>query len=286
MMKLSDITYWKRFEKNLHVFDEIFLKNQKSFRLDENTQTLVSKKITQEGYFQLPVQNWEIDFQVLANLIGKLKKEKIPTTFAFVYDEYWLIFWKLSQISQHLFGDHALRLPDFWAWHVDPQNRDEGWTPHRDKDYQTLNVDGSPKSITFWIPLTNAFPGNGCMYIVPANFDKNYGTPDDKKWDFDLSSIRALPAEAGSIFCWNQAVLHWGSKCSPFETEPRVSIAMEFQSSRIGPLNQPVMPVNEIPSFEIRLKLIAKQILQYQHMYPLETEIRNIAESIIGTSDR
>jgi hypothetical protein len=280
-MKLDSIQYWRDFAPNLHVLDENYLQGQKVFRLDDATKEQVSHKIKLEGYFQSPKQQWEIDFQLLVNLIGRLKASKIPTPFAFIFDEYWLIFWKLSQIAQHVLGDSSLRLPDFWAWHVDPQNSESGWTPHRDKDYRTLNTDGSPKSITFWIPLSDALPSNGCMYIVPANFDKNYGTSDDKKWDFDLSSIRALPAEAGSIFCWNQAVLHWGSKCSPFETEPRVSIAMEFQSSRIAPLNQPVMPVNEIPSFEIRLKLIAKQILQYQHMYPLENEIRDLAESII-----
>jgi hypothetical protein len=284
-MKIDNIQNWRDFAPNLHVFDENFLQGQKVFRLDDATKEQVSQKIKLEGYFQLPKQQWEIDFKLLVDLIFRLKIQKIPTPFAFIFDEYWLIFWKLSQIAQHILGDSSLRLPDFWAWHVDPQNSESGWTPHRDKDYKTLNKDGSPKSITFWIPLSDALPSNGCMYIVPANFDKNYGTPDDKTWNFDLASIRSLPAEAGSIFCWNQAVLHWGSKCSPFETKPRVSIAMEFQCSSMDPMNQPVMQVNEIPSFDMRLKLIAKQILQYQHMYPLSDDMKKVANEILESEN-
>jgi hypothetical protein len=37
-----------------------------------------------------------------------------------------------------------------------------------------------------------------------------------------------------------------------------------------------------VPDFPMRLKLIAKQILQYQHMYPLSDEVRGIAEGIVA----
>ena len=43
-----------------------------------------------------------------------------------------------------------------------------------DKGRRALFEDGSPKSLTTWIPLSNATALNGCMYIVPALHDPTF----------------------------------------------------------------------------------------------------------------
>ena len=49
----------------------------------------------------------------------------------------------------------------------------------------------------------------------------------------------------------------------------------------MAPFNQPLMAPDKVPNLAFRLRLVAKQILQYQHMYALAPEIREIAEGIL-----
>lgn len=274
-------SYWREKFPLLHIEDLTFLTSHQDFDVSNDIADSLSKLMHDDGYFQINPPNWNLNINNMAIATSKFAETNLPIPLVFIFDEFWIIFKKLHNIANAILGEGYLRLPDFWAWHVDPQKKQSGWTPHRDKGYQSLNADGTPKSITFWIPLSSSTPLNGCMYIVPANKDRNYGTPEDSKLNFDLPSIRALPAAAGSILCWNQAVLHWGSQCSERELEPRISVALEFQSGDVAPYNQPVMDPKYIPTFNSRLKLIAKQIIQYQHMYPLSEELRQLANDII-----
>lgn len=146
----------------------------------------------------------------------------------------------------------------------------------------SLNPDGSPKALTVWMPLTEATPLNGCMYMLPANRDPVYGTHDDKNWKVDFPSIRALPGRPGDWFCWNQAVLHWGAQTSPFGGAPRMSMALEFQRADTPAFNEPLIPTLAVLAFTDRLRLCAKQILQYAHMYPLPQPMQALAESILS----
>jgi hypothetical protein len=68
-------------------------------------------------------------------------------------------------------------------------------------------------TLTSWIPLSDATPQNGCMYVVPAHLDPHYGKPTTPRSQLpDLSLARALPVRPGDYLVWNQAVLHWGGE--------------------------------------------------------------------------
>ena len=275
--------FWRSYCPSMHILDGEYLKSQPLFSVDGQTAENLKELVGTEGYFQLLPNEWNLPLAEMAALAARLDKEGIPAPFVFVFDEFWLLGVKVKSLVEAVLGPAFMRLPDFWAWHVDPQRGDSGWKPHRDKGYRALREDGSTKALTIWLPLTDATTLNGCMYIVPANRDPTYGTPMDDDWKFEYSDIRALPAPAGTIFGWNQAVLHWGSNTSPRETRPRISVAFEFQAMDIEPFNQPLMNPQSVPDFPSRLRLIAKQILQYQHMYPLSDEVRGIAEKIAAT---
>jgi ectoine hydroxylase-related dioxygenase (phytanoyl-CoA dioxygenase family) len=173
-------------------------------------------------------------------------------------------------------------LPDFWAWYIDPRAGTSGWAPHRDKGHRSLYPDGRPKSLTVWLPLTEATPLNGCMYVVPAYRDPTYNTPNDKEYRFTAQDIRALPSPAGGLFMWTQAVVHWGSHSSPLAAGPRISIAFEFQRGDVPPMNTPLIPPLSSLSVPQRLRLICKQILQYAHMYPLTAQLKAFAEAVMA----
>jgi hypothetical protein len=176
----------------------------------------------------------------------------------------------------HFLGADYKMLPDFWAWHVDPRKAESGWGPHVDRlRHNPLAPDGTPLSLTCWIPLSNADPLNSCMYVVPAFLDPFYRRHMERQANPRPETIRALPAKPGDYLIWNQAVLHWGSPSSEFAESPRMSMAIEFQRGDISPFNAPLL--DRIPNFERRLNLLAKQILQYRHMYHFTEELVALA---------
>jgi hypothetical protein len=57
-------------------------------------------------------------------------------------------------------------------------------------------------------------------------------------------------------------------------------MAFEFQRGDVAPFNQPMLPPLWVWPLEPRLWLIAKQILQYKHMYPLSPEMEQVAQEM------
>ena len=143
-----------------------------------------------------------------------------------------------------------------------------------------MRDDGSPKSLTTWIPLSPTTPLNGCIYIVPEQLDPTYATLDENKRQFDYASIRALPGNPGDFFIWNQAVLHWGGRTSPRAAESRVSMAFEFQRTDVPAFNSPLIDPLRVFTFEERLKLIAMQVYQYRQMYALDPKVAQFASEL------
>lgn len=250
--------------------------------LDDPVITALSGLLRHEGYFQLPPQNLRLPLDAMADLVRLLDQRGWPLVFSFMYDEFWALYYRLDKLIEGLLGPGYFRLPDFWVWLVDPQRGHAGWRPHRDKGARSLNPDRTPKSITIWIPLSEATPLNGCMYVVPADRDPVYGQPNDDQLSHKQWDIRALPAAAGSVMCWTQALLHWGGSTSRREVRPRISVAFEFQAANVEPFNQPLTNPKEFPSLELRLQLIGTQILQYRHMYPLSAEFEALANSLLA----
>lgn len=278
--------FWQNFAPQLHIADLSFFRNLQLLKLSPDELETVAELMKVEGYFQAHFSSspeLSVNYALLAQTVRSLVAANLSPVFAFLYDEFWVPFYKLHRIISTLLGGEYFFLPDFWVWNVDPAKGERGWRPHRDKGRWALLPDGMPRSLTVWIPLSNATTLNGCVYIVPSCDDPTYGTEEEADWRFEYSSIRALPARPGEFFMWNQAVLHWGSKASPRGGESRISMAFEFQRADVQPpFNQPLMQPLGIISFEERLKLVAKQILQYKSMYQLEPELQEFAESLIA----
>ena len=281
----NDISFWNKIFERLHISHTDNLKsNVKAFDIENNRLDLYKNRLITEGYIQLPKLEWDDWFSEIKEVIELFEHLRIPLPFIFVYCEPWLLAFKLNIIIKKLFGESYYLLPDFWAWHVDPIKEDAGWGPHRDKGPNSLFQNGEPKSLTIWIPLTDATIDNGCMYVLPANRDPSYLSGDIDKEKLDMQNIVALPASAGSPIIWNQGILHWGSRSRPRNTPPRMSVAFEVQIAKVDPFNSPLLEPLGIPNFEDRLKLICKQVLQYSHMYPLQPDIELFAKKQWGLS--
>ena len=275
----SNRVFWDKIITNLHTsFSPSFKPVINFFELDKDSTELCRNNLYTEGYIKLPELPWEDWFINVREGIKYLKSLNIPVPFIFMFCEPWMMQSKLSRIVESLFGEEYCLLPEFWAWHVDPKNEDSGWGPHRDKGRWSLFENGKPKSLTLWIPLTDATIENSCMYLIPANRDSSYQLEEWKRESVDLQNIVALPVKAGTPLIWNSNIIHWGSKSLSRNISPRISIAFEVQIAKMEPFNKPTTKPLEIPSFEDRLKFISKQILQYSHMYPLKTDLESFAK--------
>lgn len=199
----------------------------------------------------------------------------LPPVFLFLFNDVWRCFYALKPALDAMLGPGFYALPDFWFWHVDPRKGEAGWAPHADKGPFSLDPQGRPLSVTVWIALSKATPLNSCIYVLPASRDRGYLQPEQRR--IDLTQIRALPTAPGEFLCWNQAVFHWGSAASRFADEPRISMALEFQSAAAAPFNQPLIADPDALDFEAKLRLVAKQILQYRHMYAVDPGVESLA---------
>jgi ectoine hydroxylase-related dioxygenase (phytanoyl-CoA dioxygenase family) len=240
-------------------------------------------RMEEDGYFQDAHPALARRAPALAGAVARLVAMELPPTFLFLFEEAWDCFRILLPILSHFLGDVGI-IPAIWAWHVDPCKEEAGWKPHRDRTKRSLADDGRPQSLSIWIPLTEATPLNGCMYVIPAGRDPAYNTTAQDRFGFvpvDYRLIRALPAKPGDFLCWNQALLHWGGKSSRFAPNPRMSMSIEFQRSDIAPFQGSVVDPFESLSFARKIELIAEQILKYRHMAEVPENIAALAQTLL-----
>lgn len=278
--QLSDKEFWlKLSDQDLHIGKENQKLEIECLKLPDDFDK--QKKLFElEGY--LHIQNYlDIEFDFYNRFIKKLFDLNLPPVFAFVYDEFWEIHFKLKALVNAFLGEGAKLMPTIWIWYVDASKEKEilgkgenkelairsmfsgFYGPHRDKGYRSLYKDGSPKILSFWLPLTKASPLNSCIYIVPANRDPTYNTAEDESWLFKRADIRALPAKPGDILFWNEAVLHWASRPAPNrDIEPRISMGFEYVDSKYKEKCSH-FDLDYLPDFKTRLEIIAVQFKLY-----------------------
>ena len=274
--EICSAAFWRAFASDLHLGGL----SSAAATDARSSLPLFSQSMQRDGYFE----GHEAQLQTLAPAIGRAVEKCVevglPPVFVWVFDEPWESFRIIAPIISHFLGADYKLQPAFWAWHIDPKKRESGWRPHRDNS-RSLAPDGAPMTLTSWVPLSDATPQNGCMYVVPAHLDPHYGKPTTPRSQLpDLSLARALPVRPGDYLVWNQAVLHWGGESNEAAERPRMSIALEFQRGDIPPIQGPLLSADTVPPFETRIRLIARQILQYTHMYQWSPDLLRLAKDM------
>ncbi len=279
LTEIQDPNFWQQLNPGLSV-EESSEVAKIAFARETLAEILLDLK--EEGYFQLEPILPEIEVFRMAVGIEVLAQEGWPAVFAFVYDEFWLLLHRLSILLQAILGDRYHQLPAFWAWYVGTDHNQSGWGPHRDRGANTLLPDGLPKVMTLWIPLSDAIPLNGCMYILPPQFDPYYYLYEQPPHQpfIQPQDVRALPAAAGSVLGWNHRLMHWGGRSSDKAPHPRISLSCEFQRDDGEVYDSPLLDPGEVPTFHQRLGLIGKQLLRYQHMYLWSEELLEMGANL------
>jgi len=215
----------------------------------------------------------------LAQAAGRLVERGVPPVFLWIYDTPWQVIQAFDPFLRAVLGDYGV-LPEIWTWFVPPSDDAAGWRPHRDQPHRVVDPDGSPHSLTLWLPLSDATVLNGCMYLVPMHLDPDVTRPGVHLLVHNVQELRALPAAAGSMLAWNQNILHWGARSSRLAAGPRISMACQFQRARPPVLGRPVFPPFPAPRFDLRVFLVARAILGYGTMTPIAPELRELAQEL------
>lgn len=224
------------------------------------------QQMKEEGYFRLENVLSKGRMARMAKAVEAIVAAGYPPAFAYVYDDFWLVFRDLGPVLTPLYGENYRVALNLWAWHIPPSDSYHGFQPHRDLiGRNTLRADGSPMLGTVWIPLTDVTTQHACMYVLPTNEDPN--VPEkvtscvvSKE---NLQAIRALPAEAGSVLGWNSYALHWGSKSSRWAQGPRISIATYIKRAEEKSFNSVSVDPSLYLSLERRLAVIGQNMAHY-----------------------
>ena len=252
----------------------------------------------------------------LSATVDRLESAGWPPVFCFMCDAVWdLICGPLWDKMEALLGTNCVLEPSVFAWSLKRTGGNPGGAggagqlaqdrksigqsfglPHRDYPAsEALFADGplagAPKLLNAWIPLNDATPSNGCMHVVPREFDGMFARAEDPahmrpaaevrgaavcKLRFGLHGARALPAPAGSLLLWCGNTIHWGGSCSRHaEAPPRKSIAMVFRRGDVAQLegSNAGPPLTRAAargmSPDARLSLVARSLLLYQQWHSL-----------------
>jgi Phytanoyl-CoA dioxygenase (PhyH) len=241
-------------------------------------------RVKEEGYYQTrPAVPAEL-CRKLSEGVKNIVAAGIHPIFLAVYDEFWQVTARLSPLLAPILGERYRVLDEIWVFFVDPANAGSGWTPHR--DYTTfegararggIRADGRPTVVTVWIPVTDAEPSNGCMYVLPVNLDPNLPAQPSMEMAARpgeaaprLQDVRALPAPAGSVLTWNLFLLHWGARASRHAPHPRISIAFYFHSDDIEPVADGLCALEGELPFQERLARVGRALLRYEHELPAD----------------
>lgn len=202
--------------------------------------------------------------------IERVRAAGLPETFALVYDVFFRVFADLHPLLTPLLGPRYRLIPNFWIYYIETSDRGHGFEPHRDAEYPgTIGEDGVPTVLTLWLALTDATALNSCMYVVPAGRDPGYHAAIDSLHQdgagIRLEDIRALPAAAGTVSCWDQYIYHWGSRSSARAPAPRVSYAFYCQRSDVS-VDPVTVAVPSPMSFRERLAYACRGLHRYSYM--------------------
>lgn len=273
---MNDVQFWRDLCPDLTISEEDTFVTPPNVDIEN-----VKDKILNDGYFHVSFDSWDLPLDKMAECIQKIKDLDMHPVWCFVYDEFWMLTTKADSYIKSILGENYHKMPEIWAWHVDPSKKERGWKIHRDGYPNSIFDNGMPKTLTVWIPLTDTDVKNGCMCVVPIANDTHFYNEGEfyyADWQesfYDNSKVM-LEAKAGDLLAWNPQLLHWGGAATDKNANPRISISVEFISNNVNDDiflyeidKNPWLDPFHIPDLVKKTELINKLILQYRHMWEM-----------------
>jgi len=227
------------------------------------------------------------DIDALKSGVFAVQEAGWPMIFASVYDQFWATARtpKLAAFVGALLGPSYQPTISFWVNHVPPRRGGSGFTPHLD------DVRPGYDSVTCWLPLTQATPDNGCIYVIergpghqlPANF-VGVESFTSAQVCRTLAHVRALPASPGAFLAWPNQTIHWGGMFLRGH-EARLALTWHFTSAdyeNLDPaLRLALVPGQSLPRFENRLRWACQSMMRFRSRDPVLERFAPVANHLI-----
>lgn len=269
---LTDAEFWRNLTPTASITDFVFTPNNSvTPQTTADTESYINQ-LKEERYFQTPVLVPKHLTQQMRQCIDSVKQAGFPSNFALVYDVFYEAMTYHYDVMSAVLGKEYQLVPDFWIYNISPTEDDKGFAPHRDTEYMdTIDDNGVPMILTSWMAITDATPLNSCMYVLPAHRDPDYHKVIHTLEKlpiglFPLEDIRAIPAEAGTLSCWDQYLLHWGSRSSKHAKEPRMSCAFYYQRGDVPPIGGACIDFKQPLTFAQRFALVCRGLYKYSSL--------------------
>jgi hypothetical protein len=172
----SDEEQWRKLCPKLSISTgDICTSDVEKYEQKEREELL--DRLIDDGYALLDAKcNCYLREQVGKAISDLELKHSLPATFALLFDETWQLAAESQQLllqkqNKGILRSHKMCFNfDMLAWHIDPHRKQVGFSPHRDRQPDTLDAlkqsfysDGQSKYITHWIAATEANPNNSCL---------------------------------------------------------------------------------------------------------------------------
>jgi hypothetical protein len=248
--------FWSRVVPFLSASEVLDLGAVSRCKLDGRHEATVVESMRRDGFFSvnsvLPPDRTERMRQGVETVRACFGHE----VFSLMFDEFWRALAEMSDILERVVGPGCRAVPLPYVNYVPPG--DAGFGAHRDRHGDALTVDGLPNMVTAWVSLTEATPERACLSLLPASRDRNFPDQLERREVADLRDIRAVPVPSGSLVCFNQALLHWGTRNAA--REPRVSFAFEIERDGIAGARKPAIDLSSRMSFSTRAGFVGATI--------------------------
>ena len=278
-----DIDRWRRLVPSASIEERIVRGDHAQIASQEVVRE--KSRLDEDGYFCLTQIFDNERIARMHGIVRAVRADGWPAAFAFVYDDFWSIARSpaISAFLEMSLGAGFLQNTVVWAHWVADAKGVAGWRPH--DDYRG----GGDTFLSLWIPLSDATPENGCMFLVPESRSREVAETikaqaglSNALFRKTLQDVVALPVPSGSLLGWRGDVLHWGGANSG-STVPRVSLALEFRSRDVKTtrFERPLIdPQAALPPFRTRLFAIVKALREYTSFEPLLLRHLTLAERI------
>ena len=316
---LLTLSYWRELAsaEGLHVLE---LAPDGSVREPVDSSEELRTSLQQRGYLEGATVFPGDEAAMLSRLtrgMRLLKHHGLAPTFIYVFDEAWLVLercWRTLAEVLHADESDVVLEPSFFAHALSRPEEPSASArlsvevarhttlggnfglPHRDhSSSDCFDSEGRPVMLSVWCPLTPVSADNGCMHVLPQEFDTLLHRPEHPHhltpWDqssgkcrFPLGGTVALaPCEAGSVLAWYGSLVHRGGTCSRFsKTEPRASLTCTVRVRSARPTALQGLQAGELPQLtldqlplplEARVRYACANVLLFKWWYGLSAGV-------------
>ncbi len=267
--------FWRRLAPELTISDA---QPNCVVRRDEYRSERERMRLVDDGYLYYRQPGIVAPMVDIANAMDRIVNAGLPAAFIGVYDEVWSIIAQMREVVGGLFGGEAALMPDFWADHTIAT---AGLGAQRRFPGQGVFADGTAKTAVIWVPVTAATTENGCLYVVPAGQDRNYGKPDPERADACLPGIRALPAQSGDAIVMTGETYHWQARPDRHSRDRSLmSLTWTFQSGTVSPIEGALIDSYPYVPFETRLAILANQMPRHRDEFAGQPVWRAVQQTL------